>query len=82
MEYCVEVATLRYSARASSFQLEGARFVPHEAQIRRRLRMTRIQRERALVIQDRFAEISEPKPGVAQVVKQVRAPLPGSTRSW
>jgi hypothetical protein len=39
--------------------------------------MVRIQRERPFVIQDRFPEISQPEPGVTQVVAQVRVPAAG-----
>ena len=37
--------------------------------------MMRIKRQGALVIQDGFAEIPEPEPGVTQIVKEIRAPL-------
>ena len=39
--------------------------------------MMRIEGERAFVIQDRLAEIPQPKPGVPQIVERVCVALPG-----
>jgi hypothetical protein len=39
--------------------------------------MVRIQRQSALIIQDRLAEILQLEPGVSEVVKKVRVPAPG-----
>src|ERR1017187_2965321 len=60
-----------------SLQLQGARFITHQNQIRRGFRMMWIERERAFVVQDCLAKISEPEPRIAQIVEQICAPLPG-----
>ena len=36
-----------------------------------------IERERAFVVQDCLAEISEAEPRVAQIIEEICAPLPG-----
>ena len=60
-----------------SLQLQGARFIPHKNQICGGFWMMRVERDRAFVVQDSLAEISETEPRVAQIIEHICAPLPG-----
>src|SRR4029077_1328224 len=56
-------------------QLKRAGFVTGDLQIGRSFRMMSLQGERPLIIQDRVAKIACPEISVAEIVKQICAPL-------
>src|SRR5262249_4568340 len=57
-------------------QLKRARLVTRDLQIGRGFRMMSLQGERSLVIQNRTAKIASPEISIAQIIKQICAPLP------
>ncbi len=67
---------MQITLRPAWLHLQCPRLISHDAQIRVCFRMMPIKRQRAFVIQNRITEVSHAEVSVAEIVKQVGAPLP------
>src|SRR5213594_1028175 len=72
---------MKIALRPAWLHLKGVCLIACDLQIRRRFRMMPLQREGALVIQNRTSKVARAKVGVAEIVKYIRARLPRANES-
>src|SRR5581483_4260048 len=71
----VDARELKIALWPALLQLESARLIAHDLQIGHGFRMMSLQGERAFVIQNRVAKITDPKISIAEIVKESCAQL-------